>query len=204
MRRAGSPVRLECQAESYSLGRPLPPYRAKRCASPAAKTLARRSLLAKHASSNGGCQYGSELFSLVQCKPRRSGLQGWRTAGGLCLAVAILPPATAGVRWHGNPIGAIGTVGQSVRDLPGELLVRPLSRAKLCHIHFSKENVMKNDSNRITEAPANRQNLGTAAEKPQYETPVMYVIGQSAALLQGSGRHKNDDTGSRGFTVDQR
>jgi hypothetical protein len=38
----------------------------------------------------------------------------------------------------------------------------------------------------------------------QYDTPQVYVIGRSKDLLQGSGRHKNDDTGSRGFSVDQR
>ena len=41
-------------------------------------------------------------------------------------------------------------------------------------------------------------------ERPQYVVPAMYVIGRSQDLMQGSGRHKNDDTGSRGFTVDQR
>jgi hypothetical protein len=37
-----------------------------------------------------------------------------------------------------------------------------------------------------------------------YVAPAIYVIGRSHDLLQGSGRHKNDDTGSRGFEVDQR
>lgn len=36
-----------------------------------------------------------------------------------------------------------------------------------------------------------------------YEEPTVLLIGRSERLLQGSGRHKNDDTGSRGFVVDQ-
>jgi hypothetical protein len=34
-----------------------------------------------------------------------------------------------------------------------------------------------------------------------YGTPTVYVIGASCDLLRGSGRHKYDDTGSRGFVV---
>jgi hypothetical protein len=37
----------------------------------------------------------------------------------------------------------------------------------------------------------------------QYTAPAIYVIGRSTNLLQGSGRHKIDDTGSPGFLVDQ-
>ena len=40
-------------------------------------------------------------------------------------------------------------------------------------------------------------------EVPQYTRPVMYLMGRTGALLQGSGRHKRDDTGSPGFEVDQ-
>jgi hypothetical protein len=40
-------------------------------------------------------------------------------------------------------------------------------------------------------------------EAQAYAAPTIYTIGRSSDLLQGSGRHKNDDTGSRGFTVDQ-
>jgi hypothetical protein len=38
-------------------------------------------------------------------------------------------------------------------------------------------------------------------ERPAYDTPTVFVIGESRDLLRGSGRHKNDDTGSRGFVV---
>jgi hypothetical protein len=48
------------------------------------------------------------------------------------------------------------------------------------------------------------QGKGVRAENLPYAAPIMYVIGRSSQLLQGSGRHKNDDTGSRGFVVDQR
>jgi hypothetical protein len=44
---------------------------------------------------------------------------------------------------------------------------------------------------------------GLAMEGHSYSPPVMYAIGRSSDLLQGSGRHKNDDTGSRGFIVDR-
>jgi hypothetical protein len=48
-----------------------------------------------------------------------------------------------------------------------------------------------------------RQENDILREAPQYTQPVMYVMGRTGALLQGSGRHKNDDTGSPGFIVDQ-
>ncbi len=41
----------------------------------------------------------------------------------------------------------------------------------------------------------------TVAQGPVYDAPVMFVIGESRDLLRGSGRHKYDDTGSRGFVV---
>ena len=44
----------------------------------------------------------------------------------------------------------------------------------------------------------------TEAPAAAYTAPAIYAIGRSNELLKGSGRHKNDDTGSRGFTVDQR
>jgi hypothetical protein len=60
---------------------------------------------------------------------------------------------------------------------------------------------MQRDSIRLAaDAP---QKTDAAPESPRYTPPVMYVIGRSSTLLQGSGRHKNDDTGSRGFSVDQ-
>jgi hypothetical protein len=40
-----------------------------------------------------------------------------------------------------------------------------------------------------------------SARHPVYEAPVLYTIGGSRELLRGSGRHKNDDTGGRGFVV---
>ena len=64
---------------------------------------------------------------------------------------------------------------------------------------------MQHNLNKATETSANdRQGRSAQAQSPQYATPVIYVIGRSHDLLQGSGRHKNDDTGSRGFEVDQR
>jgi hypothetical protein len=39
------------------------------------------------------------------------------------------------------------------------------------------------------------------ARHPVYEAPALYTIGGSRELLRGSGRHKNDDTGGRGFVV---
>jgi len=38
-------------------------------------------------------------------------------------------------------------------------------------------------------------------ERPSYGVPSVFVIGESRDLLRGSGRHKYDDTGSRGFEV---
>jgi hypothetical protein len=35
----------------------------------------------------------------------------------------------------------------------------------------------------------------------RYGAPCLFVIGHSNDLLRGSGRHKYDDTGSRGFEV---
>jgi hypothetical protein len=49
-----------------------------------------------------------------------------------------------------------------------------------------------------------RQANSVCPDDAQYAAPALYVIGRSRDLLQGSGRHKNDDTGSPGFTVDQR
>jgi len=37
--------------------------------------------------------------------------------------------------------------------------------------------------------------------KQGYAAPMIFPIGTSGELLQGSGRHKNDDTGRRGFEV---
>ena len=34
-----------------------------------------------------------------------------------------------------------------------------------------------------------------------YSAPEVLQIGRANEMLQGSGRHKNDDTGSRGFVV---
>ena len=34
-----------------------------------------------------------------------------------------------------------------------------------------------------------------------YDAPQMFPIGDASKLLRGSGRHKTDDTGSRGFEV---
>jgi hypothetical protein len=42
------------------------------------------------------------------------------------------------------------------------------------------------------------------AEVAEYTAPALYVMGRSRDLLQGSGRHKNDDTHRPGFEVDQR
>ncbi len=39
------------------------------------------------------------------------------------------------------------------------------------------------------------------ANQGAYVAPVIFPIGASGELLQGSGRHKNDDTGRRGFEV---
>lgn len=50
---------------------------------------------------------------------------------------------------------------------------------------------------------AARKDQSSKERYHEYEAPEMFIIGQSASLLQGSGRHKNDDTGSRGFSVDQ-
>jgi hypothetical protein len=63
---------------------------------------------------------------------------------------------------------------------------------------------MRHNLNDATQTPANeRQCQGLQVETTPYASPALYVIGRSNDLLQGSGRHKNDDTGSRGFTVDQ-
>ena len=60
-------------------------------------------------------------------------------------------------------------------------------------------------STKLTQgSPADSDGQNNAGmEGARYSPPLMYVIGRSRDLLQGSGRHKNDDTGSRGFTVDQ-
>jgi len=57
-----------------------------------------------------------------------------------------------------------------------------------------------------TDKAINQAEVDTEArtEVLAYATPTIYLIGQSNELLKGSGRHKNDDTGSRGFIVDQR
>jgi hypothetical protein len=47
------------------------------------------------------------------------------------------------------------------------------------------------------------QTKSTPAERLQYAAPELYVIGRTNSLLQGSGRHKNDDTYRPGFLVDQ-
>ena len=60
-----------------------------------------------------------------------------------------------------------------------------------------------NSSKRNENAPASARPTAGAADGPGYAPPALYVIGRSSDLLQGSGRHKNDDTGSRGFEVDQ-
>jgi hypothetical protein len=63
---------------------------------------------------------------------------------------------------------------------------------------------MKLDLNKNADSSAqNRQDQPDLARSQQYTSPQLYVIGRSHGLLQGSGRHKNDDTGSRGFIVDQ-
>jgi hypothetical protein len=49
-----------------------------------------------------------------------------------------------------------------------------------------------------------RESHSAQTPKSEYGTPAIYFIGRSSALLQGSGRHKNDDTGRPGFIVDQR
>jgi hypothetical protein len=64
---------------------------------------------------------------------------------------------------------------------------------------------MQFTSNPATVTPSKPESESAPkAQNPQYVAPTMYVIGRSHELLQGSGRHKWDDTGSRGFTVDQR
>jgi hypothetical protein len=60
---------------------------------------------------------------------------------------------------------------------------------------------MQRDSIKLT--ADTRQKSNAAPESRRYTPPVMYVIGRSSELLQGSGRHKNDDTGRPGFVVDQ-
>lgn len=64
---------------------------------------------------------------------------------------------------------------------------------------------MQHASNQPNVTPAKVEtDNSNNAQIPQYVAPTMYVIGRSHDLLQGSGRHKFDDTGSRGFQVDQR
>lgn len=54
-----------------------------------------------------------------------------------------------------------------------------------------------------TDSKESIRNAGPQSEPASYTPPTMYVIGRADQLLQGSGRHKNDDTGYRGFAVDQ-
>lgn len=64
--------------------------------------------------------------------------------------------------------------------------------------------MIPNSTKRNEEAAAGARLTSNAdSESPSYAPPALYVIGRSHDLLQGSGRHKNDDTGSRGFEVDQ-
>ncbi len=64
---------------------------------------------------------------------------------------------------------------------------------------------MHHDLTTPTATPADPGlNTPGAAEGSRYAAPTIYVIGRSNRLLQGSGRHKNDDTYRPGFTVDQR
>lgn len=62
---------------------------------------------------------------------------------------------------------------------------------------------MQPSSRKTIEQHAVVQTSAVTPEAQAYIPPAIYPIGQSGNLLQGSGRHKNDDTGSRGFTVDQ-
>jgi hypothetical protein len=62
---------------------------------------------------------------------------------------------------------------------------------------------MQHDLNRPAGASADIRS-NNRLEVPSYSAPTMYLIGRSNELLQGSGRHKNDDTGRPGFIVDQR
>lgn len=55
----------------------------------------------------------------------------------------------------------------------------------------------KNQNERTeTQVPAKEGQVRGA-----YDAPQLFAIGTAAELLRGSGRHKNDDTGSRGFVV---
>jgi hypothetical protein len=63
---------------------------------------------------------------------------------------------------------------------------------------------VQQNSSKPMDMPADAgQNTSGNAENLQYAAPIMYLIGRSNKLLQGSGRHKNDDTYNPGFEVDQ-
>ena len=62
---------------------------------------------------------------------------------------------------------------------------------------------MQHDSNNPVPSVNAEEKSCARSDNPTYAAPIMYVIGHSNRLMQGSGRHKNDDTGSRGFVVDQ-
>ena len=58
----------------------------------------------------------------------------------------------------------------------------------------------------MTDKTVNRSEPTTRAHvagqaRGAYDAPRVFPIGDARELLRGSGRHKNDDTGSRGFTV---
>lgn len=57
----------------------------------------------------------------------------------------------------------------------------------------------QHETNQV-QTPQQPQSAAATAQ-PGYRKPGRMLIGDSRELLRGSGRHKNDDTGSRGFVV---
>jgi hypothetical protein len=58
------------------------------------------------------------------------------------------------------------------------------------------------DRSDVRPAPTATSNPSPAGKQPEaYEAPALFPIGPAGELLQGSGRHKYDDTGRRGFVV---
>jgi hypothetical protein len=49
--------------------------------------------------------------------------------------------------------------------------------------------------------PSDAQPAPAPQNGAEYVAPTLFAVGNAEQLLQGSGRHKNDDTGSRGFEV---